>query len=124
MLKNSKLYNAQSNFSITISDHDAQLLTIQILQKYINNRHVYYKRNINQFTVAEFQLKLSYETWDSVFTKNDVNEIYNSFLNTFLRHYHSCFPVIKTNKLSYCKSWITTGIRTSCKHKRELYNGM
>jgi len=53
--------------------------------------------------------------------KNDVNEIYNSFLNTFLRHYHSCFPVIKTNKLSYYKSWITTGIRKSCKHKRELY---
>ena len=62
---------------------------------------MYYKRNINQFTIAEFQLKLSYETSDSIFTKNDVNEIYNSFLNTFLRHYHSCFPVIKTNKLSY-----------------------
>ena len=80
-----------------LSDHDAQLLTLQILQKHINNQHVYYKRAINQFNVAEFQLKFTYETWDSIFTKNDVNEIYNSFLNTFLRHYHSCFPVIKTN---------------------------
>ena len=104
-----------------LSDHDAQLLTIQVPQKHINNQHVYYKRNINQLTIVEFLLKLSYDTWDSIFTKNDVNEIYNSFLDTFLRHYHYCFPVTKTNKPSYCKSWITTGLRTSCKHKRELY---
>jgi len=96
-------------------------MTIQIFQKHINNQHVYYKRDINQSTIAEFQLKLSYETWDKIFMKNDVNEIYNSFLNIFLRHYHSCFPVIKTNRLSYGKLWITSGIRISCKHKRELY---
>ena len=69
----------------------------------------------------ELQLKLSYETGDSIFTKSDVNEIYNTFLNTFLRHYHSCFLVIKTNILSYGRLWITSGIRTSCKYKRELY---
>jgi len=62
-----------------LSDHDAQLLTIQISQKHSNNQHVYYKRDINQSTTMEFQLKLSYETWDSIFTKNDVNEIYNTF---------------------------------------------
>jgi len=58
-----------------LSDHDAQLLTIQIFQNHINNQHVYYKRDINQPTIAEFQLKLSYETWDKIFMKNDVNEI-------------------------------------------------
>jgi len=29
--------------------------------------------------------------------------------------------VIKANKLSNHNSWITSGIRTSCKHKRKLY---
>jgi len=29
--------------------------------------------------------------------------------------------VIKANKLSNHNSWITSGIRTSCKHKRVLY---
>jgi len=29
--------------------------------------------------------------------------------------------VIKANKLSNHNSWITSGIRTSCRHKRELY---
>jgi hypothetical protein len=105
----------------SLSDNDAQLLTIQTFQKHINNQQVYYKRDINQFTIAELPLKLSYETWESVFTNNDVNEMYNSFLNTFLRYYHSCFPMIKTNKLPYGKPWITAGIRTSRKHKRELY---
>jgi hypothetical protein len=105
----------------SLSDHDAQLLTIQICQKHINNKHVYYKGDINQSTITKFQLRLSYETWDKIFTKTDVNKIYNSFLNIFLRHYHSCFPVIKTNRLSYSKPWITTGIQISCKHKRELY---
>ena len=104
-----------------LSDHDAQLLTIQIFQKHINNQHVYYKRDINQLTIMEFQLRLSYETWEKIFTKNDVNEIYNSFLNIFLRHYYFCFSVTKNNRLSYSKPRITTGIRISCKHKRELY---
>jgi hypothetical protein len=98
------------------------LLMIQILQKHKNTQQVYYKRNINKDTIAEFLLKLSYETWESIFAENDVNEIYNSFLNIFLRHYHSCFPMTKTNKLSRYKFWITTGIRTSCKHKSELYS--
>jgi len=82
---------------------------------------MYNIRDINQSTIMEFQLKHSYKTGDSIFTKNDANEIYNTFLNKFLRHYHSCFPVIKTNILSYGRPWITSVIRTSCKYKRELY---
>jgi len=44
---------------------------------------VSYKTNINQFTIADFLLKLSNESWDLVFEENDVNTIFNSFLNTF-----------------------------------------
>jgi hypothetical protein len=43
------------------------------------------------------------------------------FLNTFLRHYNSSFPVIKVNKRLSPNSRITSGIRTSCQHKRVLY---
>ena len=82
-----------------ISDHDAQLLTIQFLQEHNKDRCTYFKRNINQHTIADFLLKLSYETWDSVFEGNDFNMIFNCFLNIFLRHYYSSFPVIKANKL-------------------------
>jgi len=40
---------------------------------------MYFKRNINQYTTADFQLKLSYETWDSVFEGNEVKISFNSF---------------------------------------------
>jgi len=41
-----------------------------------------YLRNINSTTITDFQLKLSYETWDNIFEGGDVNIIYNNFLNT------------------------------------------
>jgi len=78
-----------------LPDHDTQILTIQFAQQHIKHQSMYYKRNINQFTIADFLLKLRHETWDSVFEGNDVNTIFNSFLNKFLRHYYSSFSVIK-----------------------------
>ena len=76
---------------------------------------------MNCYTIANFLLKLNHETWDSVFEGNDVNIIFNSFLNIFLWHYYSSFSVIKTNKLANGNSCSTAGIQTSCKHKRDLY---
>jgi hypothetical protein len=60
-------------------------------------------------------MQLSYETCDDVFRSNDVDKIINSFLNTYLRIFHSSFPAIKI----YCSklktnNWITPGIRISC----------
>jgi hypothetical protein len=46
-------------------------------------------------TLADFQIKLSYETWDSVFNGEDVNVIFNSFLNTYMRIFYSSFPLTK-----------------------------
>ena len=40
------------------------------------------KETIRKYTMAEFQNILSYESWDQVFDGNDVNKIFNSFLNT------------------------------------------
>jgi hypothetical protein len=82
---------------------------------------MYVKRNINQYTIADFLLKLSCGAWDSVFEGNDVNIIFNSCLNIFLWHYYFNFFVIKANKLLNHKSWIISVIHTSYKHKRELY---
>ena len=103
------------------SDHDAQILTLQFDQQHVKDQCKLYKRNINQFTIADFLLKLSHETWASVFEGNDVNSTFNSFLNTFLRHYYSSFPIIKVNKPLSHNSWITPGIQNSCQHKRVLY---
>jgi len=103
-----------------LSDHDAQMLILNKGQKKEKECYTYSKRKINKYTIADFQLILSYEMWEQVFGGNDVNEIFNSFLNTFLRIYYSGFPLIRVKNKMNQNSWITPGIITSCKRKREL----
>jgi hypothetical protein len=38
-------------------------------------------------------MKLSYETWDAVFSDVDIDTKFNSFLNTYLRIFYSSFPL-------------------------------
>jgi hypothetical protein len=40
-------------------------------------------------------MNLSHETWEQVFDGTDVNEIFNSFLNIFLRIYYSSFSLTR-----------------------------
>jgi hypothetical protein len=68
-----------------LSDHDAKLLILNKEQKKEKECHTYIKRKINKYTIADFRLKLSHETWEQLFDGNDVNKIFNSFLNIFLR---------------------------------------
>jgi len=48
-------------------------------------------------------LKFSNEMWEQIFEGNDVDKIFNSFLNIFLRIYYSTFPLTqgksKMNKI-------------------------
>jgi hypothetical protein len=36
-------------------------------------------RIINEFSILDFQINLSYELWDDIFTDNDVDIIFNIF---------------------------------------------
>jgi hypothetical protein len=40
----------------------------------------------------EFMVQLSYETWDNIFVDQDVDTVFNSFLNIYLRIFYSNFP--------------------------------
>jgi len=46
-----------------LSDHDAQYLIIDNEEIKVEECHTYFKRKINKYTIADFQLKLSHETW-------------------------------------------------------------
>jgi hypothetical protein len=78
-------------------------------------------RKIGTYTMRDFQYKLSFETWNSVFDDNDVNTMFNSLLNIYLWIFYSSFPLRRVNSKTNRNVWITIGIRTSCKHKRDLY---
>src|SRR5215510_4603909 len=92
------------------SDHDAQILTINIpIQIHPDKPKLI--RKIDKHTIFNFIYNLSNETWDSVFNATDVNLIF-----------YSCFPLIRIKSRKYYNNnWITLGIRTSCKRKRELF---
>ena len=104
-----------------LSDHDAQLITLSNIALPISSSEPTYIRNINKSTIAEFQLQLSGEQWDNIFGNDNVNEMFNHFLNTFLRYYYSCFPKKEIKSNNTHNQWITRGIKISCKRKKELF---
>jgi len=77
-----------------LSDHDAQLICLQNgmvgLQQYAPKRKT---RIINEQTIKHFQMLLNDETWDTVYKATCVNEMYNSFQTTLIRHFEASFPV-------------------------------
>jgi len=74
-----------------LSGHDAQLVTLNKFSLPFSNIEPSYIRNINKNTIAEFHLQLSWEQWDNMFGNKNVNDIFNNFLNAYLRCYHSSF---------------------------------
>jgi hypothetical protein len=77
---------------------------------------------MTEHTIQEFKMNLSYESWTDIFNiSDDVNLMFNSFINTYIRIFNQSFPYKKyTSKLTNQK-WITNGIKVSCVHKRKLY---
>jgi hypothetical protein len=80
------------------------------------------RRVTNEWTIAEFKLNLSYASWANVFNNdNDVNTMFKFFLNTYLMIFNHSFPCTKYFQNLKNKTWLTTGIKISSAHKRELY---
>jgi hypothetical protein len=67
--------------------------------------------------MEEFKIRLSYESWDSIFSNNDnvdVDSLFNIFLNNYLRIVYTSFPLRKIIERGRSRQWITMGIKTSC----------
>ena len=68
-----------------LSDHDAQIITLSNIFISIP-RHVFsYTRKVNSNSISKFKFPLSYANWEDVFLEENVNTIFNNFLNTYLR---------------------------------------
>ena len=50
-------------------------------------------RRINEHTINDFLIKLSYETWDTIFSTDEVNKTLDSFLDSYLKIFYSGFPL-------------------------------
>jgi hypothetical protein len=63
------------------SDHDAQLLIISTDDSNVPIHKFKTVRKINKYTISNFSDKLNCKSWDTIFNSEDVNFMFNSFLN-------------------------------------------
>ena len=108
-----------------LSDHDAQMLTLYIpSHKSFKPGLARTGRKYDDSSISKFKMNLIYENWENVFdstSDNDVNVIFNNFLNMYLRIFYCSIPLHKSLVRNMCKRWFTKGILISCRHKKDLY---
>jgi hypothetical protein len=86
------------------------------------SKQIYHiRRDINNYTINQLMLQLSYENWDDVFSETTANMAFNKFLNIFLRIFYTCFPLVKSLHSFRSKPCLTLGIKTSYANSRKLY---
>jgi len=83
-----------------LSDHDAQIITINniTVNKLINRTQSI--RKFNKFSISQFAVNLSQGNWENVFIEEDVNTVFKNFLNTFLRIFNSSSALQKIHSPS------------------------
>jgi len=59
------------------SDHDAQLIVWSDIDIKIQNPEFKIIRRVDTYSILDFQYKLSFETWDSIFDGNYINSLFN-----------------------------------------------
>jgi hypothetical protein len=74
-----------------LSNHDALIIIIYNITMQNCMNYFCISRNIDKFSVWDFKINLSYESWTNIFTDDDVNAMFNNFLNTHLRIFYSAF---------------------------------
>ena len=75
-----KFDNFSTNqFVIGMSDHDVQIIVVHNLSVQNCNNYFYFGQKIDKCSITAFNTKLSCESWDDIFTDNDVNTIFNNF---------------------------------------------
>ena len=62
---------------------------------------------------------LSYDNWENVFLEENVNTIFNNFINTCI--FCASFPIVKLKNSDKPKPWLIKGIKISSLNKRKLY---
>jgi exonuclease III len=92
-----------------LSNHDAQLLLLNNIKIKYSNPRCCAICQINKVNMDNFKPNLSYELWEEIFLDEEVDKLFNNFLNTYLRIFNISFPVKKLFNKYNDKAWLTTG---------------
>jgi hypothetical protein len=109
-----------ASISNGLSDHEAQYIVLDRACPYQTDLPHHKKRVINKETINYFIETIKEETWGKIYKVEHINDILMYF-KYFLIHFESCFPIQYVIGKSRDNSWITPGIRISCKRKHSLY---
>jgi len=82
-------------FTNGLSDHDVQIITLTDISTPIPKQSFSLNRKFDNSTIRNFVYLLSYENWENVFVEENVNIIYNNFVNTYLRILYANFPFVR-----------------------------
>lgn len=81
-----------------LSDHTAQIVTLQLLSEKIKMSIKEKKRTFNKNTINLFKTRLHEQPWNCVYQIEDVNESYNNFHRVIQRILNETCPVKMTRK--------------------------
>jgi len=74
-------------------------------------------RLINNEIIVNSQSQLTKTSWQSVYNADNVNITFYSFYSIFLRNLETCFPFTYVRHKGSKNSWLTHGIKISCRQK-------
>jgi hypothetical protein len=66
-----------------LSDHDAQFIVLHDVKARVGKKRFYTYRSYNKTSVINFNIQLSYESWEDVLASDEVNTSFSKFLNIF-----------------------------------------
>jgi hypothetical protein len=79
-------------------NHKAQLLEVLFIDLEPQSQQQQLIRKTDNHLKADFVMKLSCETYDTVFSNVDIDTKFNSFLSTYLTIFYSSFPLKKKSQ--------------------------
>jgi hypothetical protein len=76
-----------------ISDHDVQIMLFHVITIIAHNKCAQMLRNIDEYSLLNFNYNLNFELWEDVFDENEANVAFQTFLNTFIRYFYNSFLI-------------------------------
>lgn len=123
---NDPIENQSQVINNTLSDHEGQLLKVSVLAEPTHDTISYKRRVFSKAKLQQFKDELIQINWQNVYNSKDVNESYQNFYNKINYFLNLIFPLktVKQSENQKTKLWITQGIKTSAKNKRNLHKKM
>jgi hypothetical protein len=113
-------YNSQV-IPCSFSDHDAQTVSFpdQLIQP-IKRIRVQMKRKYSQVALENFKYDLKTVSWNDLFKEETCEGKISLFYSIIFKYIDKHFPPRKIRLRDHNKTWITRGIKISCRKKRSL----